>query len=83
VPEESPNEAEVRRAYRQHLRTVARFLRWAGMALVALGATGIALQHEGAWYVGPSWFSFILGWLLVLSGVVRRHKRTVDVGPED
>lgn len=83
MPQESSNEAEARRAYRHHLRIVARLLRWAGMALVALGAAGIAFQHDGAWYVGPSWFSFILGWLLVMSGIVRRQKRTTDVGPQD
>jgi hypothetical protein len=63
---------EARRAYRRELRNVARLLRWTGIALALLGAVGIALAHTGAWFVGPSWFSFVLGWALVLSGVIRR-----------
>jgi hypothetical protein len=63
---------EARRAYRRELRSVARLLRWTGIALALLGTVGIALAHTGEWFVGPSWFSFVLGWALVLSGVVRR-----------
>lgn len=66
------NQAEARRAFRQELRSVARLLRWSGMALVLLGTIGIALSHTGSWFSGPSWVSFVIGWALVLSGVVRR-----------
>ena len=83
MPQENRTEAEARRAYRHQLRIVARLLRWTGAALIVLGAAGIAFQHDGAWYAGPSWFSFILGWVLMISGIVRRQKRTTDVGPED
>ena len=83
MAQSTPKDAAARRAYRHELRLVARLLRWSGMALVVLGAAGIAFQHDGAWYAGPSWFSFILGWLLVMSGIVRRQKRTIEVGPED
>jgi len=72
VPLQNPNEAEARRAYRHQLRIVARLLRWSGAALIVLGAAGIAFQHDGAWYAGPSWVSLVIGWALVLSGVVRR-----------
>jgi hypothetical protein len=83
VPQESPDEARARRAYRHQLRIVARLLRWTGATLVLLGAAGIAFQHDGAWYVVPSWFSFVLGWVLVISGIVRRQERTADLGPQD
>ena len=65
-------DAEARRAYRNELRNVARLLRWGGMTLVVIGAVGIALAHPGAWFVGPSWISFVMGWGLALSGVVRK-----------
>jgi hypothetical protein len=68
------NQAEARRAYRRELRSVARLLRWSGIALVLLGTVGIALGHHGAWFVPPSWISFTLGWALVLSGVVHRSR---------
>lgn len=73
---------EARRAYRQQLRAVARLLRWSGIALVLLGTIGIALGHSGQWYVPPSWVSFIIGWALVLSGVVSRV-RTTPVGSDE
>lgn len=63
-----------RRAYRHDLRKVARLLRWSGMALVALGTIGLALAHHGAWFIAPSWVSFLMGWALVLCGVVRRER---------
>jgi hypothetical protein len=65
---------EARRAYRRELRSVARLLRWSGLALVLLGTVGIALGHSGAWFLTPSWISFTLGWALVLSGVVQRAR---------
>lgn len=74
-------EAEARRAYRHQLRLVARLLRWTGTALVMLGAVGIALGHEGAWFTAPSWVSFVVGWALILSAIVRRVDNT-GVGPE-
>ena len=76
-------DAEARRAYRRELRNVARLLRWTGMALVALGAVGIALGHHGAWFTAPSWISFVIGWALALSGIVRREDRTTGVGPNE
>jgi membrane protein YdbS with pleckstrin-like domain len=72
VPRRLSEEAEARRAYRRELRNVARLLRWSGIALVLLGAVGIALGGGGEWFVAPSWISFTLGWALVLSAVVRR-----------
>lgn len=65
-------DAQARRAYRNELRNVARLLRWGGMTLVVIGAIGIALGHAGAWFHAPSWISFIMGWALALSGVVRK-----------
>lgn len=76
-------DAEARRAYRHELRLVARLLRWAGMALVVLGAIGIALAHQGAWFTVPSWISFLIGWALALSGIVRREDRTTGVAPDE
>jgi hypothetical protein len=72
MPRRISEDAEARRAYRRELRSVARLLRWSGIALVLLGTVGIALGGHGAWFVAPSWISFTLGWALVLSGVVRR-----------
>ena len=79
---QSVKDAEARRAYRHELRLVARLLRWTGMALVVLGAVGLALGHDGAWFTAPSWVSFVLGWILVLSSVVRRIERD-GVAPEE
>ena len=79
---QSVKDAEARRAYRHELRLVARLLRWTGMALVVLGAVGLALGHDGAWFTAPSWVSFVLGWILVLSSVVRRVERD-GVAPEE
>jgi hypothetical protein len=76
-------DAEARRAYRHELRLVARLLRWTGMALVVLGAVGLALGHDGAWFTAPSWVSLVLGGALVISGIVRRQDRTTGVGPEE
>ena len=75
-------QAEARRAYRRELRNVARLLRWAGMALVVLGTVGIALGYRGAWFVAPSWISFVIGWALALSGVVRRVDAPRAAGDE-
>lgn len=72
----APRDPEARRAYRQELRNVARLLRWSGIALVLLGTIGIALGRSGAWFLPPSWISFVLGWVLVSSGVVRRERGT-------
>jgi hypothetical protein len=83
VAQPTPEDAEARRVYRHELRLVARLLRWSGMALVALGTAGIALGHEGAWFSGPSWASFVIGWALALCGLVRRVERTTDVGPDE
>jgi hypothetical protein len=74
MPRPVTDDAEARRAYRRELRSVARLLRWSGIALVLLGTIGIALGHRGAWFMAPSWISFTLGWALVLSGVVRRER---------
>jgi membrane protein YdbS with pleckstrin-like domain len=82
VPRSTLEDAEARRTYRHALRTVARLLRWAGMALVLLGTVGIALGHDGAWFTGPSWVSFVIGWALILSGVVRRVERS-GVAPDE
>ena len=79
---ETVKDAEARRAYRHELRLVARLLRWTGLALVVLGTIGLALGHDGAWFTGPSWVSFALGWILLLSSVVRRVDRS-GVGPEE
>ena len=78
----TPQQAEARRAYRRELRSVARLLRWTGIALVLLGTIGIGLGQAGAWYAGPSWVSFVIGWALVLSGVVRREDRTQGGGTQ-
>ena len=82
MPQSRPNDAQARRAYRHELRLVARLLRWSGLALVGLGTIGIALGHDGAWFTGPSWVSFAIGWVLIVSGVVRRTHRTA-VEPDD
>jgi hypothetical protein len=82
VPQQTVKDAEARRAYRHELRLVARLLRWTGLALVVLGTVGLALGHDGAWFTAPSWVSFVLGWILLLSSVVRRVDRT-GVGPEE
>jgi hypothetical protein len=52
------------------------------VALVLLGTVGIALGHDGAWFNGPSWVSFVIGWALILSGVVRRVERS-GVAPDE
>ena len=70
----APKDPEARRAYRQELRAVARLLRWTGIALVLVGTVGIALGGRGAWFVAPSWISFLLGWVLVMCGIVRRER---------
>jgi hypothetical protein len=82
MPRTPSNDAQARRAYRHELRTVARLLRWTGMALVLLGTIGIALGHDGAWFTGPAWVSFVIGWALILSGVVSRVQRSA-VAPDD
>lgn len=82
MAQSTPKDAAARRAYRRELRNVARLLRWSGMALVVLGTIGIALGYDGAWFIAPSWVSFVLGWALVVSGVVRRESRT-GVGPSE
>ncbi|MBO0750036.1 MAG: hypothetical protein J2O44_06365 [Porphyrobacter sp.] len=60
---------------------MARLLRWSGIALVLLGTVGIALARTGAWFAPPSWVSFVIGWALVLSGVVRRERSSGASGP--
>ena len=77
----TPRDPEARRAYRRELRNVSRLLRWTGIALVLVGTVGIALGGAGEWFVPPSWISFVLGWTLVLSGIVRRE-RTTTAGSE-
>jgi protein-S-isoprenylcysteine O-methyltransferase Ste14 len=67
-------QVEERRAFRRALRNVARLLRWSGLALVVLGTAGFVTSEPGDWWVGPSWVSFILGWALMLAGVVRRMR---------
>ena len=79
----TPNDSQARRAYRHELRAVARLLRGSGMALVVLGTVGIALAHDGAWFTAPSWVSFVIGWALALSGIVRREDRTTGVAPDE
>jgi hypothetical protein len=74
MPSPASQDPEARRAYRRQLRSVARLLRWTGMALVLLGTVGIALGHTGQWFVPPSWISFVIGWALVMSGIVRRER---------
>ena len=76
MPSDSLRESEARRAYRQQLRAIARLLRWSGLAFVVLGTVGIALGHSDQWYFAPSWVSFLLGWALVVSGVVSRARST-------
>jgi hypothetical protein len=68
-----PKDLEARRAYRRELRSVARLLRW----------SGIALGYPGAWFTGPSWFSFVLGCALVISGIVRRQAKASAVEPDE
>lgn len=65
-------DAEARRAYRQELRNVARLLRWSGLVLAFVGTVGIALGGTHHWYSAPSWVCFVIGWALVLTGVVRK-----------
>ena len=77
-----PSNPETRRAYRHDLRKIARLLRCSGMALVVLGTIGLALGHSGAWFHAPSWVSFLIGWALALSGVVRRERTTPAAGTE-
>jgi hypothetical protein len=76
MPSDSLQKPEARRAYRQQLRAISRLLRWSGAALVLLGALGIALGHSGHWYIGPSWVSLLIGWVLVLSGGISRARPT-------
>jgi hypothetical protein len=83
VAQSTDKEAEERRAYRHELRLVARLLRWTGMVLVVLGTVGIALGRGGAWFTAPSWISFVIGWALALSGLVRRENRATAVDPGD
>jgi hypothetical protein len=83
VAQPADQDAEARRAYRHQLRLVARLLRWTGTALVVLGAAGIALGYPGAWFTGPSWFSFVLGCALVISGIVRRQAKASAVEPDE
>ena len=72
MPSNSLQESAARRAYRQQLRAIGRLLRWSGVAFVLLGTMGIALGHGGQWFMAPSWVSFLIGWVLILSGVVSR-----------
>jgi membrane protein YdbS with pleckstrin-like domain len=72
----APRGSEARRAYHRELRNVARLLRWTDIAMALVGAIGIALGGKGAWFVPPSWISFVLGWTLALCGVVRRERTT-------
>ena len=67
-----PTAVEERRALRRALRNVARLLRWTGAVLVVVGAVGFVTSERGDWWVWPSWVSFIVGWALMLAGVVRR-----------
>jgi len=71
----NPSDAEQRRAYRRELRGVARLLRYSGIALALVGATGLVLAGPGAWWLPPSWISFAIGWALILAGIVRRTRR--------
>jgi hypothetical protein len=82
MPRRISEDLEARRAYRRELRSVARLLRWSGIVLALAGVIGIALGDHHAWFVTPSWVSFVIGWALVLSGVVRRE-RTTPVGGSD
>jgi len=81
MPSDNLHESTARRAYRQQLRAIARLLRWSGTAFVLLGTVGIALGHSDQWFFAPSWISFLLGWVLILSGVVSRV-RPNGVGPD-
>ena len=65
-------DAAERRAFRQALRNVAWLLRLSGLALVVVGTVGFLTSEQGDWWVLPSWVSFILGWALMLAGVVKR-----------
>ena len=67
-----PTDAEERRAMRRELRNVARLLRGVGTLLVVLGLGGVLVGDGGDWWMTPSWVSFILGWALMLAGVVKR-----------
>ena len=69
-------QAEERRAFRSALRNVARLLRWTGLALVVLGTIGFVTSEQGDWWIMPSWVSFIVGWALMLAGVVRRVRES-------
>ena len=53
-----------------------------GVGLSTGIAIGIALGHDGAWFTGPAWVSFVIGWALILSGVVSRVQRSA-VAPDD
>lgn len=70
-----PSDAAARRTYRNELRGVARLLRWSGIALALVGGAGLILAGPGAWWLPPSWVSFAIGWVLILSGIVRRTQR--------
>ena len=76
-------DAEERRAFRRALRNVARLLRWSGLALVVIGTVGLITSRAGDWWVVPSWVSFILGWALMLAGVVRRARDRRMGGPAE
>ena len=73
----APNLADPtrRRAYRRELRNVARLLRWTGLALFLLGLAGLLLGRSGDWWIAPSWFSLIVGFLLVAAATVQRVRQ--------
>lgn len=78
-------DAAERRAYRRELRKVARLLRWTGLALFLLGLAGLLTGRSGDWWIAPSWFSLIIGFILVAAGVVQRvryHRKRMANLPE-
>ena len=65
--------SEARRAYHRELRSVARTLRLTGIAFALLGLAGLLLGIlQPGWWVPPSWFSLIIGAVLIAAGGVSR-----------
>lgn len=68
-----PDSIEQRRAFHRELRSIARILRLTGLAFALLGAVGLVLGYgNNTWWLVPSWFSLLLGAVLIAAGGIRR-----------